>query len=45
VEPHTIDELGNGTLEVWELGASEDFLNWLLTDLFENHERIVEEHR
>jgi hypothetical protein len=37
VEPKTIDELGNGTLEVWELATSEDFLNRLLTDLFENH--------
>lgn len=37
MEPKTIEELGNGTLEVWELEVSETFLNHLLTDLFENH--------
>jgi hypothetical protein len=37
MDPKTIEELGNGTLEVWELEVSETFLNHLLTDLFENH--------
>ena len=37
MQPRTVEELGNGVLEVWDLDTSEAFLNTLLIDLFENH--------
>lgn len=35
--PITVHEPGNGTLEIWRLDTSEDFLWTLFKDLFENH--------
>lgn len=36
-QPTTVQELGNGTLEVWSLDTAEEFLCRLYTDLFQNH--------
>ncbi|MEM9774755.1 MAG: hypothetical protein AAF902_09260 [Chloroflexota bacterium] len=37
ISPRTIDELGNGTLEIFDLSTDVDFLNRLLEDIFTNH--------
>src|SRR5690349_25045295 len=36
-EPLTVEELGNGTLQIWQFDTAEEFLRRLFEDLFMNH--------